>query len=286
MNTTYKYSLDKTSRKFTCPNCNKKSFVKFIDNETKHYLNDIDGRCDRESKCGYFKKPSNNLSITNSNNCITDVIQPTYHNKNIVIQCCDTLQRSSFIGYLLTVFTVKSVLQAINMYRIGITNCWHGATVFWQIDTKDRVRGGKIMLYNCDTGKRVKQPYNHVSWMHKQLKLDSFVLQQCLFGLHNLNCITKDDIVCVVESEKTAIIMRILIPNCLWLATGSKTGFKQEMLQPLKEYNVIAYPDKTVYQDWNQKVILLNKQGFNIQCSSLLENLDIEDGGDLVDFLF
>ena len=69
-----------TSRKFICPNCNKKTFVKFIDNETNHYLNPNDGRCDRESKCGYFKKPSSNC-ITTIENCITYVIQPTYHNK-------------------------------------------------------------------------------------------------------------------------------------------------------------------------------------------------------------
>ncbi|PQJ82938.1 DUF6371 domain-containing protein [Polaribacter glomeratus] len=285
MNTIYKYSLDTTSKKFVCPNCNKKTFVKFIDNETNQYLNDIDGRCDRESKCGYFKKPDNKCITKSITNCITEVIQPTYHNKDLVLQYRDTLQKSNFIVYLLSVFDVKSVLQAIKTYNIGITNYWHEATIFWQIDTKNRIRGGKIMQYNCNTGKRVKQPFNHVSWVHKQLKLNNFVLQQCLFGLHNLTNISKDDIVCIIESEKTAIIMSILFPNYLWLATGSKTRFKQEMLQPLKEYNVIVYPDKTVWESWNKTAILLNKQGFHIQCSSLLENLDIEDGGDLVDFL-
>jgi hypothetical protein len=202
-----------------------------------------------------------------------------------VLQYCDTRQQSNFISYLLSVFSTKSVLQAIKTYHIGITNYWHGSTIFWQIDTKNRIRGGKIMLYNCVTGKRIKKPFNHVSWIHKQLKLNNFVLQQCLFGLHNLKDIKKEDVVCIVESEKTAIIMSILFPNCLWLATGSKTGFKEEMLQPLKAYNVLVYPDKTVHKDWNQKAILLNKLGFNFQCSSLLENLNIEDGGDLIDFL-
>ncbi|WP_284041562.1 DUF6371 domain-containing protein, partial [Polaribacter sp. Z014] len=266
MNNSYKYSLDRTSKKFVCPNCHKKTFVKFIDKETKHYLNDIDGRCDRESKCGYFKKPSNNICITNNNNSITTVIQPTYHSKDIAVKYCDTLQQSSFITYLLSTFSVKSVIQAIKTYNIGITNYWQGATIFWQIDTKKKIRGGKIMLYNCNTGKRVKQPYNHVSWMHKQLKLDNFVLQQCLFGLHQINNISKDDTICIVESEKTAVIMSIVIPNFLWLATGSKTGFKKEMLQPIKEYKVIAYPDKTEYKSWNEKAILLNKEGFTIQC--------------------
>ncbi|MEE9407699.1 MAG: DUF6371 domain-containing protein [Polaribacter sp.] len=286
MNITYKFSLDKTSRKFTCPNCNKKSFVKFIDNETKHYLDEINGRCDRESKCGYFKKPSKNFSITKSNLCITDIIQPTYHKSNIVIQYCDTLQQSNFITYLLSIFSTKSVIQAIKTYQIGITNYWNGATVFWQIDTNNKIRGGKIMQYNCNTGKRVKQPFNHISWMHKHLKLNNFVLKQCLFGLQNVNNITKDDIICIVESEKTAIIMSIVCPKFLWLATGSKSGFKREMLHSIKDYRIIAYPDKTEYKLWYEKVILLNKEGFTIQCSSLLENLNLEDGCDLFDFLF
>ena len=46
------------------------------------------------------------------------------------------------------------------------------------------------------------------------------------------------------------------------------------MLQPLKAYNVIVYPDKTVYKDWNQRAMFLNKLGFNVQCINLLENLN------------
>ncbi|QXP70677.1 hypothetical protein H0I29_00815 [Polaribacter sp. R2A056_3_33] len=280
----YKYSLDRSSRKFICPNCHKKTFVKFIDNETNLYLNSSDGRCDRESKCGYFKKPTSNC-ITNINNCITEVIQPSYHNRKVLQEYCNTKQQSNFISYLLRNFEPKMVSQAIDMYHIGTTNYWYGATIFWQIDTKNVIRGGKIMLYNCNTGKRVKKPFNHVSWIHKQLKLNNFVLQQCLFGLHLINSISKSDTICIVESEKTAIIMSIMIPNFIWLATGSKTGFKEKMLKSIKEFNVIAYPDKTVYSNWNKEAILLNKQGYNIQCSTMLENLEIEDGGDLIDFL-
>jgi hypothetical protein len=280
----YKYSLDKSSRKFFCPNCNKKTFVRFVDNETNLILNDVDGRCDRESKCGYFKKPSSNCILSNTNSVI-NVIQPTYHDKLVLQQFCNTKQQNNLITYLLRHFDPKSVLQTINMYHIGTTNYWNCATIFWQIDTNNMIHGGKIMLYNCDTGKRVKEPYKQVSWIHKQLKLSNFVLQQCLFGLHTIKNIEKGDTICIVESEKTAVIMSIIIPNYLWLATGSKTGFKEEILKSVKEYNIIAYPDKTEYQKWNKTALLLNKQGFNIQCSNLLENIDLEVGGDLVDYL-
>jgi hypothetical protein len=51
----YRYNLDKSSRKFVCPNCNKKTFVLFIDTVTGKYAPSQYGRCDREAKCGYFK---------------------------------------------------------------------------------------------------------------------------------------------------------------------------------------------------------------------------------------
>ncbi|QNM86767.1 hypothetical protein H9W90_06525 [Polaribacter pectinis] len=285
MNQLYKYSLDKTSRKFICPNCNKKSFVKFIDNETNNYLNEANGRCDRESKCGYFKKPTSNC-ITSTYNYDPKVIQPSYHNKTILQQFSNTRQQSNFITYLLANFAPQNVSQAIDKYKIGTSNYWSFATVFWQIDSQNVIHGGKIMLYNRDTGGRIKEPFNHVSWVHKQLKINDFVLQQCLFGLHLINSISKNDIICITESEKTAIILSINFPNYLWLATGSKSGFKESLLQSIKDYKIIAYPDKTEFNKWNTTATLLNKKGYQIQCSNLLENIDIENGGDLVDYLF
>lgn len=117
------------------------------------------------------------------------------------------------------------------------------------------------------------------------MKLDNFVLQQCLFGLHNLCDYKEGDTICVVESEKTAIIMSILNPAYLWLATGSKANFKEELLRPLKNFNIIAYPDKSEYKIWKLKAQELMVMGYNIVCSDLLEDKNIEEGDDLVDFI-
>src|SRR5690606_5606268 len=59
MNTEYRYILDKRSKKHLCPECGKKRFVRYIDIETGDYLPEQYGRCDRESKCGYFYNPYN-----------------------------------------------------------------------------------------------------------------------------------------------------------------------------------------------------------------------------------
>ena len=54
---TFKFSLDKSSKKFICPNCNKKTFVYYVDTAQGKYLSTDFGRCDREQNCGYHKAP-------------------------------------------------------------------------------------------------------------------------------------------------------------------------------------------------------------------------------------
>ncbi len=51
------YTLDKTSKKYHCPSCNEKTFVKYWDIQGNRYAPDVFGRCDRAENCGYYKLP-------------------------------------------------------------------------------------------------------------------------------------------------------------------------------------------------------------------------------------
>ncbi|NCC74622.1 MAG: hypothetical protein EOM06_14670, partial [Sphingobacteriia bacterium] len=53
----FKFELDRTSKKYTCPGCGNRTFVRYIDTETGELLPEKYGRCDREISCGYFSKP-------------------------------------------------------------------------------------------------------------------------------------------------------------------------------------------------------------------------------------
>jgi hypothetical protein len=57
MSKDFRYSLEKGSKKHTCPECGKKSFVRYVDTSENKYLPDQYGRCDHESRCGYCKLP-------------------------------------------------------------------------------------------------------------------------------------------------------------------------------------------------------------------------------------
>lgn len=57
MTGTYKYELDRGSRKYACPACSKRRFVRYVDSETKDILPEQYGRCDRVESCGYHLNP-------------------------------------------------------------------------------------------------------------------------------------------------------------------------------------------------------------------------------------
>jgi hypothetical protein len=57
MKNSFRFFLEKSSRKFRCTRCNQKSFVRYLDSQTKTYLPEHYGRCDHESKCGYHLNP-------------------------------------------------------------------------------------------------------------------------------------------------------------------------------------------------------------------------------------
>lgn len=189
----------------------------------------------------------------------------------------------NFTKFLLSIFNIEDVNKAIQHYFITGTNKkWPKATIFFQIDHKERIRAGKVMLYNPETGKRVKEPYSHINWLHNIQNKTDFNLSQCLFGLHRINEDYQKKIA-IVESEKTAIIMSIILPEYIWLATGAKHGLKLEKLKPIKNRQIVLYPDKGEFNNWQKVETEATGNRFKITTSNLLENTDLEAGADLAD---
>lgn len=285
----FKFSLDISSKKFSCPSCAKKRFVRYVDNETKNYLSDEFGRCDRESSCGYHLPPTSNPILVDCT--AIKPLQPISTIDSRYVLASETKYEENYLfQYLTQHFKKEEILQCFKKYKVGTSKHWKGATVFWQIDQNNKVRSGKIMLINQSTGKRVKEPFPHINWVHSVLGLKNYNLKQCLFGEHlvakTLHPLATKPTIAVVESEKTAITMSLFLKNTLWVATGSKQNLKHELLQGIKNYNIILFPDCGEYEDWNKKALELTKKGYTIICSKLLEDCNHSKGTDLADIYF
>lgn len=195
-------------------------------------------------------------------------------------------ETNHFAQFLINLFGVEVASQLVSRYFIATSKHWNGATVFWQIDTQGKVRTGKIMLYSPTTGKRVKNLELPVYWVHKALKQPEFELRQCLFGEHLL--IDKKEPVAIVESEKTAVIASVYLPQFVWVAVGSLTNLNAEKCSILKGRTVTLFPDLNGFEKWSSKAKELSHLA-NFTVSDLLERKASEaekkQGFDLADYL-
>lgn len=298
----YRYKLEKykgTKSRYCCPGCQSKNktFSRYIDQESGEYITPDVGRCDRENSCGYHYTPkqffkdnniSSNLKIDQKKPKIIKTIElpVSYIPISSLKDSLCNYKENYFIQFLVTLFGNEITNDLISKYLIGTSSYWQGSTVFWQIDILGKARTGKIMLYDSISGKRIKEPYNHINWVHKSLNEPNFLLKQCLFGEHLL----KDEsiTIAIVESEKTAVIASVYFPELIWVAVGSLNNLTIEKCKVLKGRNVILFPDLNGLKKWNTKAIELNKIA-NVYVSDIIERIAIEEeklqGLDIVDYL-
>jgi hypothetical protein len=281
----------------TCPFCQQrdKTFALYIDTHTGEPLHPSVGRCNRESNCGYHYTPKQYFQDNPTGQNHSKPYKPlkfapapkpvSFIPDGKFKASLKAYEENYFIQYLISIFGMDTAGELIRKYFIGSSDFWKGATVFWQIDQQGKIRTGKIMLYSPTTGKRVKEPYNHINWVHKVIKQPDFNLNQCLFGEHLLRDYSKP--VAIVESEKTAIIASVYLPQFIWLAFGG-IGFSLDKCQSLKGRKVILFPDLKGFDKWNTKAKELSHLA-RFQISDLLERKATEaeryKGLDLADYL-
>ena len=282
--------------RFDCPNCKEKNvFTRYIDTSTGEYLNQDVGRCSREVNCGFHYSPkqffsdNKDLKLTPLFfNCINN-IKPqgiSYLGQDLLEKSLMGKNHNCFVDFLILNFGREITNQLIDKYKIGASKHWYGSTVFWQVDVSGNIRSGKIMLYNGTTGKRVKKPFNHITWVHSVLKLKDYFLKQCFFGEHLIKDNNKP--IAITESEKTAIIASVFFPDFVWLAAGSISNLTTEKFRNLKNRKIILFPDLNAYEKWKQISTTISTYSM-LRVSNYLEvNASDEDrelGLDLADYL-
>lgn len=273
----YHYRLEPYTGKYsryTCPACQKKQvFTRYVSRADGQPVAPDVGRCNREVNCGYHRTPAQHFEQHGRPEPPKSIVTPQPQLRKMPdgpAYIPDHLHRASFSRcyehhlktWLCHHFTTEQVWQMLNDYEVGSNSHWPGATVFWQRDVQLRVRYGKVMLYNPQTGKRVKEPFPHFTTIHSLNKLDGSNLKQCLFGEHLLRESNKP--IAIVESEKTALIASVCLPEYTWLATGGLGGLTEEKCKVQAGRKVTLFPDANAYHKWSEKAREL--QGI-ISCS-------------------
>ena len=55
--------------------------------------------------------------------------------------------RNNLFAFVAAIIRSDEARRLMEMYRVGTSKHWQGATVFWQISNDGEVRGGKIMQF-------------------------------------------------------------------------------------------------------------------------------------------
>ena len=201
--------------------------------------------------------------------------------------------RNALTDLLLRLYPETAVLQAVDRYCIGFDSFVNGAMeqpiIFWQINEKCNIINGKRIQYKFD-GHRDKKIAPRIMYPMNPTTL---------FGLH-LQPMVTDRGVGVVESEKTALIMSIEMPEMVWMAVGGLNNFNEITLNPLRMNRITAYPDLDItidrkthrsasWAEWNRTAIALQRKGWRISTSTFIEDrassLDRMNKLDISDFV-
>ena len=218
------------------------------------------------------------------------------------------------------ILSVEQMKRAAERYRLGKSRS--GKTIFWMIDETGTMRDGRIGNSWVSVMLKAREPELERYWCVKH----------CLFGLHLLaekdflfspaemkemkeshavcdsSSLAEKNIsfisfisaghkpsICIVEKEKSAVILSEVFPDYIWMATVTPMNFTLERLEPLRGCQVKLFPHTdftmSTYLRWVEMAEeARRKLHLDISVSSILEDSTSEEQKqreiDLVDFLF
>ena len=265
--------------------------MRYVDTQNNfQYVADGVGKCDHQHSCGYHYKPSeyyrDNQWAQQPKNDTTGSVSvcklPPFQPLDMSYVTRSHSPRSIFWQWLANDVTCRlnitqECLQRVyDDYLVGATR--RGHVIFWQIDHRQQVHGGHIMQYRTDGHRDGYQGWTHVPLMRVGLLPPDWTLYQCLFGQHLLPKYP-DKKVCLVESEKTALLMAAVRPDELWLATSGSGGLSAERVSCLRGRRVTIFPDSGCYEKWSRQMQLTTGIDYNVspRLESYPPNTDLCD---------
>lgn len=313
----YRYKFYRSSRKFLCPRCGKKSLVRYVDSFTGELHSEQYGKCDREVKCGFILYP--NTKWVSSSNLIKSLAirresQLLVNKKQVYIprEAFNTTlggyNDCTFFTYLSNRGVPDTLLEEIiSMYLLGTVQSGYlrGALTIPYINENDQVAFVQVKQFD-ERNKTVKTSALHSlikdkpgnQWVEEYEKNELKV--SCFFGAHLLKKYPKNPIA-LVEAPKTAIYGTCYngLPKddkgLLWLAVYNKSSLTEDKFKVLKGRKITVFPDLSpnggTFNEWKHKVEhFANKlPKTKVEVNDLLELYAPDElrqsGGDLADVL-
>lgn len=232
-------------KKWKCPACSQKRYVRFYNFKTSDYLDEKFGRCDRSDNCGYYLSPYSDESFkpgftpNDSRSFVPEPVKINYVEKEIVVRTLSKYEENNFVQFLIDRVGHDRAMEACLRFYIGTAK--GNGTIFWQVDNFMMIRTGQLMFYKND-GHRDKDRS-----AKKLFKVEADY-RACLFGLHQLFTESGDYLIAIVESEKTAILSSMYMPDVsgrkiVWLAASGSNGLTTEKIAALRGRDVCLVPD-------------------------------------------
>jgi hypothetical protein len=278
--TSFRFTLQNGSKHIICPNCQKKTFKPYVDSVTGEVVNPSKyGRCERILNCRYHRYPKIKEDDIESSHYVPEraFIAPKaidFVDKEIVEATFNQYKTNVFFMYLVKTFGMEVAYQLRDDYNIGTAK--GGGTIFWQQDNRDRFRTGKVMYYNSN-GRRNK---DRMSWfVHKQIA-DDFNYRQCFFGLH---LVDGEKPVALCESEKTAVMMSVFMPEYTWIASGGSEMLSMERLSELKRLDMV-FADHGQFEKWEHKTRHFNRE-MDVTVEQAVQAGILPEGADILDLM-
>ena len=282
--------------KHVCPDCHKRSFVRFLDTKTGNYIPEKYGKCDHESKCGYYlspykdgysaktqneeweernSKPQYTRPLTKKSKSITYV--PEYILKGTLKDYANNTFIQNLLNNVQYPISYERIEKVISQYYLGTISKGYltsGTTLpFIDFNGNIRVIQAKIFDNNNNTTKTgnihsiLDKHYgdNKPEWLKQYLNNHGFFT--CLFGEHLLKKYPNNSIA-LVEAPKTAIYGTLYFgfpdnpSNLLWLAVYNISALNYERCKILDGRKVILFPDLSksgkAYSLWKEKANYFN----------------------------
>lgn len=215
----YRYRLGRLTG--VCPQCRRHTFKYYIDTVTGAKAGDYLGRCNREVKCGYHRRPTGNRPLTAAEATTSLFDRPADDALSTIPR--EVYERlppvntdDNLCHYLSRRYGIGMVQQACRYFGVSHARFAGGSSAFWLIDRMGYIRSAKVMAYDRATGHRVKSTNRMpVSYAHALMRLPDFNYRACYFGeAAACDRLHADAKLILVESEKTALVVNLELMRC------------------------------------------------------------------------